>query len=58
MTPAWYNQPLVDGMKDSRFSVAPSAEHESMEEGDLIFPVNTAVPALSREMVLAGQCCV
>ena len=54
MVPTWYNRPLVDGMEDSRVSVAPSAEHEPMDNDDPLFPIRMAVPAYGWQIVQAA----
>jgi hypothetical protein len=46
----WYNRRFVEGMNDSRVSVAPPAEHDSMDKADLNYSRKTPIPSFGRRM--------
>jgi len=48
LVPAWYNRQFVEGMNDSRISVALSAEHEPMNYEDPLYSRETATPIIGR----------
>jgi hypothetical protein len=46
----WYNRRFVEGLKDSRIPVAPSAEHDPVNKADLDYSRKTPNPSFGRRM--------